>query len=118
VDLALAHGEDLGGNELVHHMALESADGLGLVDDDDIFVCIDSRSAEQSSFCDCTSRGVESWRNNIPSLSWIMPKMPAMLETRVALLEACGLASLKRRSPVGRSITNAGASGDDGEVKV
>ena len=38
VDLALAHGEQLGRDDLVDHVALEAPDGLGLGDDNDIFI--------------------------------------------------------------------------------
>lgn len=37
-DLALAQGEELGGYDLVNHVALEPADWLGLVDQDDVLV--------------------------------------------------------------------------------
>lgn len=38
VDLSLAHRENLGRDNLVDHLSLEPAHGLGLVDDDDILV--------------------------------------------------------------------------------
>lgn len=41
-----------------------------------------------------------------------------MLETRVALLPLCNDPSLSRKSPVGRSMISAGASGEEGDVKV
>ena len=41
-----------------------------------------------------------------------------MLETRVARFAFCTEPSLSRTSPVGRSRIRAGASGDEGEVKV
>lgn len=40
VDLSLAHGENLGRNDLVDHLPLEPANGVGFADDDDILVCI------------------------------------------------------------------------------
>ena len=48
----------------------------------------------------------------------MMPKIPAILDTRVARLVFCSEPSLSRASPVGRSRIRAGASGDEGEVKV
>jgi len=46
------------------------------------------------------------------------PKMPAILETRATRLLLKDAVSLRRTSPVGRSITSAGALGEEGEVKV
>jgi hypothetical protein len=43
----------------------------------------------------------------------MMPSMPAMLETRLAPRSE---PSLSLRSPEGRSITNVGADGLEGEV--
>lgn len=40
MDLAFAHGKDLGRSNFVNHMALEAAHGLSLCDDDDIFIYI------------------------------------------------------------------------------
>lgn len=42
MDQTLAHGENLGGSDLVDHVALEAAHGLSLCDEDDIFVLIRS----------------------------------------------------------------------------
>lgn len=41
-----------------------------------------------------------------------------MLETLEARLPECKAASARWTSPVGRSMSRAGASGDEGEVKV
>lgn len=46
------------------------------------------------------------------------PKMPAMLETRDTRLPARRDASLRRMSPVGRSIVRAGALGLEGDEKI
>lgn len=48
----------------------------------------------------------------------MIPRIPAILETRVVRLADAAPPGLRRTSPVGRSITRAGASGDEGEVKV
>lgn len=47
-----------------------------------------------------------------------MPRIPEMLDTRVARLEELKPPWTSLTSPMGRSITKAGASGDEGEVKV
>lgn len=38
-DLSFAHGEDVGGDDLVDHVALKPTHGLSFGDDDDILVC-------------------------------------------------------------------------------
>lgn len=54
----------------------------------------------------------------IPSLKLIIPRIPAILETRDTRLWAGVGPSFNRTSPVGRSKTRAGALGEEGEVKV
>ena len=51
---------------------------------------------------------------DLPSRSLIIPRMPAMLETRFPPNNA---PSFNRRSPMGRLTTRVGAAGDEGEVK-
>ena len=50
----------------------------------------------------------------MPNLSWMIPNIPAILDT---LFEPSRGPSLRRRSPDGRSITNVGADGVEGDVK-
>lgn len=91
-------------------MALEAPHGLSFGDDDDIFICA-GFSFSQDFCCGC-------FPGDLPSRSWIIPSIPAILDTRVTRLAALKEASLRRKSPVGRSMTKAGASGEDGEVKM
>src|SRR5690606_16173737 len=56
--------------------------------------------------------------DHVPSRNWIMPRMPAMLVTRVTRFPVRRAASLSRISPVGRSIDRAGALGLEGEEKM
>lgn len=42
MDLSFAHREDVGGDNLVDHVALKTTDGLSFGDDDNILVCIES----------------------------------------------------------------------------
>lgn len=50
----------------------------------------------------------------IPNRSFMIPRMPEMLDTR---FPPVSLPSLSLRSPVGLSTTSVGALGDDGEEK-
>ena len=40
MDQALAHGHNLGGGNLIYHVAFEAANGRGLCDEDDILVLV------------------------------------------------------------------------------
>lgn len=51
---------------------------------------------------------------SIPNLSFMMPRMPAMLDTRFA---PESVPSISRKPPEGLSTTSVGAEGTEGEVK-
>lgn len=114
VDLSLAHGKKIGRDDLVDHVASEAAHRDGLGDDDDVLVCRHSVSV--------VSRGggleKNSKEHGVPRRSWMMPRMPAMLVTRDTLFAATRAPSVRRMSPVGRSMVRAGALGEEGERKV
>ena len=50
----------------------------------------------------------------LPSRNLIIPRIPAILDTRLPPNNA---PSFRRKSPLGRSTTSVGAVGDEGEVK-
>ena len=97
--------KELSCDDSVHHVPSQSAHGLSFCDDNDIFIFTKQDQSNSSTYHQML---------NPPSLSLMMPKIPAMLETRFVPSRD---PSLSRISPEGRSITNVGALGVEGEVK-
>jgi hypothetical protein len=101
--LTLTEWQELGCSHLVDLMALDPANRFGFGDCDDVAVCAILSASDQHP-CLLT----------VPSLRWMMPRMPGMLDT---LWPPVILPSLSLMSPVGRSTTSVGASGEEGEEK-
>lgn len=112
-------GQELGRLDFVHTVPLNATDNLRLGDDDDVFVCrvspLMSALRTAASTWEAQALVQAQLRSSYsPRRRRIMPKMPAMLVTRLPASD--GFCTM-RTSPDGRSIISAGWSGDDGERK-
>lgn len=67
MDLSFAHGEDVGGDNLVDHVALQTAHGLSFGDDDNILVYIEEALGRSvGHFNLATTRQEAISRNLVP----------------------------------------------------
>ena len=106
VELALAEGKQFGGIDFVDGVAFQFADWMGLGNYDDVFACTWSEFEPQ--------RMMREFWDNEPRSKPIMPKMPAIPST---LCVPKSFPSCSLKSPEGRSTTNEGAEGFEGEEK-
>lgn len=84
-------------------MTLQLAHRLSFGSYQDIFVCYTSQLWMRSDK-----------KNGSPRRSFIIPRIPDTLDTRFPPSSGPSLSLI---SPLGLSITNVGAAGDEGEVK-